>query len=1310
MIGLYVEPAVQLPSWILGVLQLPAAFAPIDPHAPTAMNEYFIRKLNISILCVQVEYVEHFIDSLGRSFDWAPCQKCRQQPMATQSGVIQVRLLSVKHQQGPSTGSDPPCSTALAYALHTSGTTGKPKVVRVPHRCIVPNIQHLRDTFSITEDDVVFMASPLTFDPCMVEMFMTWSRGATLVMVPAQVKMAPRSLAEVLIKHHVSILQATPSLVGRFPLLMLREDLLGADSALRLLAFGGEACPPPSTLARWRGSGNQTEFHNLYGITEVSSWASCFKIPHKWLEGYSNKSIPLGDPLKGTILTVRNERGQEVTSGQGQLYIGGTERVCYLDDDKESDITGSVMRASGDVVEFKDEGLVYVGRLDDQTKRHGKRISLSGIKQAIETCAGVKSCAVFLMNGKLIACCTSTMRLPSSQPAANSGKSSHAKMFPKHGSHVVCSSSEGRSSNFQECNSKTDSEIVTYKDSDTRTLNTSSSPTLSLSVLPSNSAWLDAKMAHISHASIVNASFADLADRDATSSPQVCQEASIVYDTKHSGAKDLSAPKTSQELKAVLPSATVHSPTSIQDSPLPHASDRNPEDDDTSRAEASSEIPVSDLKDRDPLPGAIALSTPSSDLLGSTAVSTPSSDSWSDAKILSHLRDILPGHAIPDRLIPLREMPITRHGKVDTAALQEAARRLEEEEAASARQRGKMKHPWETWKAVLVKEWTTCLGRDLLSPVHDEDSFTALGGDSFLALRLVQCLELAYQATLPDLLDAILHHTFQRVCACLQQCLEDTGTSEGSPQAPQGDAGSMISQEEGPGILNWVSNGRQSQRPSGRAPSVSPWQEESALLGNDSTHVGTKEQVLRNEEAGPLTVKRSSEVDGVVAFSAKRTRVDNKVSNLTTHTSPHGNTVPQGAAAPPHGGYLLSLRRGSNILCHQCPAQDKHSQCTSTLPKDQSLYKVDTKHQHCELYIAEKWRVDTGKCVDASPLIVKTSTGTNVFIGSHSGRFLAIAMETGEVLWQTILTDRVESSACLSACGKFVIVGCYDHYVYCLLAATGTIAWKYRMLDIVKCSPVCDATNGFVYVGSHDQSVAALHVDNKCCVWKTDCGEGSVLASPCIHHPSQTLYVATLRGAVVALDKETGVKKWLFRCTKPIFSSPAGTSEGIVVGSVDGTVQLVSHTGRQLWSYRANGPIFSSLCLFPTRADTKLHSSHPEHHPTHSEHHQPCPLLLFGSHDGRVTCLNSSTGCTEWTKVVSTSPVYSTPYVLTHRERYIVVVTATDGCVHILDLLTGQKVAEHSLPGEVFSSPVVDERNIIVGCRNDYVYCLELKG
>ena len=59
--------------------------------------------------------------------------------------------------------------SSVAYWLHTTGTTGEPKLVQVPHCCIVPNIVDLRRRFAISPDDVVFNAAPLTFDPSAVE-------------------------------------------------------------------------------------------------------------------------------------------------------------------------------------------------------------------------------------------------------------------------------------------------------------------------------------------------------------------------------------------------------------------------------------------------------------------------------------------------------------------------------------------------------------------------------------------------------------------------------------------------------------------------------------------------------------------------------------------------------------------------------------------------------------------------------------------------------------------------------------------------------------------------------------------------------------------------------------------------------------------------------------------------------------------------------------------------------------------------------------------------------------------------------------
>ena len=57
-----------------------------------------------------------------------------------------------------------------------------------------------------------------------------------------------------------------------------RQTLLSSHSALRILALGGEQFPTPSRLKTYCQEGNKTVFFNLYGITEVSCWATCHRV------------------------------------------------------------------------------------------------------------------------------------------------------------------------------------------------------------------------------------------------------------------------------------------------------------------------------------------------------------------------------------------------------------------------------------------------------------------------------------------------------------------------------------------------------------------------------------------------------------------------------------------------------------------------------------------------------------------------------------------------------------------------------------------------------------------------------------------------------------------------------------------------------------------------------------------------------------------------------------------------------------------------------------------------------------------------
>lgn len=127
----------------------------------------------------------------------------------------------------------------------------------------------------------------------------------------------------------------------------------------------------------------------------------------------------------------------------------------------------------------------------------------------------------------------------------------------------------------------------------------------------------------------------------------------------------------------------------------------------------------------------------------------------------------------------------------------------------------------------------------------------------------------------------------------------------------------------------------------------------------------------------------------------------------------------------------------------------------------------------------------------------------------------------------------------------------------------------------------------------------------------------------------------------------------------------------------------------QVWQFLTNGPVFSSPCVSPDGQK-----------------------VLCGSHDGHLYCLNYSDGSLVWTFQTS-GKVYSSPCVFdgstVGRRGTLVAVASTDGTVWILDGQDGQTVASFTLPGELFSSPVVLGHSLVVGCRNDYVYCLKLK-
>ncbi|XP_041526980.1 beta-alanine-activating enzyme isoform X2 [Microtus oregoni] len=416
-IGLYCQPGISVPSWILGILQVPAAYAPVDPDSPPSLSAYFMKKCHLKYVLVEKKQVNKFRSSHEAvlNYDTVSVEHKDLVLFRLHWGNGEVSALSDGKEKFEVDDKETSMSSessiegrahvdirqerCLAYVLHTSGTTGTPKIVRVPHACILPNVQHFQVLFDITQEDVLFLASPLTFDPSVVEIFVSLSSGACLLIVPTSVKVFPAKLADVLFsRHRVTALQATPTLLRRFGCELIKSTVLSAHTSLRVLALGGEAFPSLAVLRSWRGKGNKTRIFNIYGITEVSSWATFYRIPEEVLNSPVKHESPvqLGSPLLGTVVEVRDTNGSPVHEGTGQVFLGGENRVCFLDG--ETAVPPGTMRATGDFVTVKDGDMFFLGRKDSQIKRHGKRLNIELVRQVAEELHQVESCAVTWYN------------------------------------------------------------------------------------------------------------------------------------------------------------------------------------------------------------------------------------------------------------------------------------------------------------------------------------------------------------------------------------------------------------------------------------------------------------------------------------------------------------------------------------------------------------------------------------------------------------------------------------------------------------------------------------------------------------------------------------------------------------------------------------------------------------------------------------------------------------------------------------------------------------------------------------------------
>jgi len=280
-----------------------------------------------------------------------------------------------------------PRLTDDAWIIFTSGSTGTPKGVAVSHRSAAAFVDaeariFLQDA-PLAPGDRVLAGLSVAFDASCEEMWLAWGHGACLVPAPRALVRTGIDLGPWLVSQGITIISTVPTLAGLWDAAQLAN--------IRMLIFGGEACPP-ELAARLATAGR--EVWNTYGPTEATVVA-CAAI----LDGKG--PVRIGLPLDGWDLAVVGADGRHVEVGaSGELIIGGVGLARYLDAEKDAwsyapapELGWERAYRSGDLVRYEEQGLVFLGRADDQVKLGGRRIELGEVDAALSALPGVASAA-----------------------------------------------------------------------------------------------------------------------------------------------------------------------------------------------------------------------------------------------------------------------------------------------------------------------------------------------------------------------------------------------------------------------------------------------------------------------------------------------------------------------------------------------------------------------------------------------------------------------------------------------------------------------------------------------------------------------------------------------------------------------------------------------------------------------------------------------------------------------------------------------------------------------------------------------------